>query len=160
MKNRKINFKLLIVCLILVYATAFIGSIFTSSEVNSNWYNSVKPSITPPGYIFPIVWNILFFLIAISLYLSWNSAKNKSQKIKIASVFAINLFLNAFWSYLFFTLKNPVASFIELNFIWISILAMIYTTYKINKNSAYFLIPYFAWVSFAGILNYLIMIKL
>lgn len=150
-----IKWKALIVCLILVYGIAFIGSIFTSGNVNSEWYSSVKSSLTPPNYIFPIVWNILFFLIAISLYLSWTSAK-KNQKKPLVWIFVVNLILNALWSFLFFTKRNPTLSFIDLIFIWITIIGMIYVTHKINKIASYLLIPYFVWVSFAGILNYLI----
>ena len=65
MKKRGFNIKVLIICLIIVYLVAFIGGISTSFAVNSDWYQTIKPSITPPNYIFPIVWNILFFMITI-----------------------------------------------------------------------------------------------
>lgn len=151
----KINWKILIISLILVYASAFIGGIFTSSKVNSAWYDSIKPVITPPNYIFPIVWNILFFLIALSLYLSWTSSKKKDKK-GIALVFGINLILNILWSVSFFGLQNPVLAFFELIFLWISILFMLIITYKIKRMASYLLTPYLLWVTFAGFLNYLI----
>jgi len=153
MKKRG-HWKLLLACMVIVYFVAFLGSIFTTPNVNTAWYDSIKPSITPPGWVFPIAWNILFFLIAISLYLAWISSK-KNQKTKIAFAFGINLILNAFWSYLYFGLKNPAFAFIDLIVIWLSIAMMIYITYKINKTASYLLIPYLLWVSFAGILNYL-----
>lgn len=152
---KKRNWKVLIFSLIIVYGIAFVGSIFTSPKTSTDWYQNIKPSITPPNYIFPIVWNVLFFLIAYSLYLSWTSAK-KNQKLKIASVFGINLTLNALWSILFFGMQNPTLAFFDLILIWLTILAMIFTTHKISKTASYLLIPYFLWVSFAGILNYLI----
>jgi tryptophan-rich sensory protein len=152
---KKINWQILIVSLVVVYAIALIGSIFTSSSVNSQWYQNIKPGITPPNWVFPVVWNILFFLIAVSLYLSWINAKKKADKKKIVLIFGINLVLNTFWSILYFGLKNPGAAFYELILLWISILTMIFVTYKINKLASYLLIPYFAWVSFAGVLNYL-----
>jgi len=152
----KINYKVLIISLIVVYSVAFFGGLFTSQNVNSEWYESTKTSLTPPNFIFPIVWNILFFLIAISLYLAWTSAKNKTTKKTIAIIFGINLFLNFAWSIIFFGLQNPKGAFIELIVLWISIVAMIYTTYRINKTSSYLLIPYLLWVSFAGILNWMI----
>ena len=98
--------------------------------------------------------SILFFLIALSLYSAWINSKKKEKKI-IAIVFGINLFLNALWSYIYFGLRNVNLAFIELILLWISIVSMIYVTYKINKKSSYLLIPYLLWVSFAGILNYL-----
>ncbi len=152
----KIKWGVLIASLIIVYLIAGIGSIFTSKSIASEWYKSIKPGITPPSYVFPIVWNLLFFLIALSLYFAWINAKK--EKLKIAVVFGINLVLNALWSLLFFKLQNPFYAFVDLILILASIIAMIFITYRINKTSAYLLIPYLLWVSFAGILNYL-MIK-
>ena len=155
MKNGvKKNWKVLVVSLLVVYAVAFVGSLFTSSETNSQWYLSIKPTITPPNFVFPIAWNILFFLIALSLYFSWTNAKKK-QKMKIAFAFGINLLLNVLWSVLFFGLKKTNLAFFELILLWISILFMIFTTWKVNKQSAWLLVPYAFWVGFAGILNYL-----
>jgi len=150
----KINFKVLIVCLIIVYSVAFVGSIFTSGNTGSNWYLESKPSITPPNYIFPIVWNILFFMIALSLYFAWIKS-DKKQKKKVALVFGANLFLNILWSFLFFSLQEPLWAFFELLLLLASIVLMIYVTWGIEKKSAYLLIPYLLWVSFAGVLNWL-----
>lgn len=155
MKKGKINWKILILSLVIVYSFAFIGSIFTAQTVGSEWYKSIRPTITPPNWVFPIVWNILFFLIAISFYLAWMKS-GKKQKIKITIVFGINLLLNVIWSFLFFSLQNPIFAFFDLIVFWLSIMAMILVTWKINKTSSYLLIPYLLWVSFAGILNYLI----
>ena len=152
--KKGINWKVLIACLVIVYAVAFIGSLFTSQGVNKAWYQETKPSITPPNYVFPIVWNILFFLIALSLYFSFTNSKGKTRN-KIVIVFAINLILNIFWSVLFFALKSPKSAFFELIALWFSIIAMIFITARADKKSAYLLIPYLLWVSFAGILNYL-----
>ena len=154
MKKRG-SWKILIICLLIVFAIASISSVFTSSSVNSQWYSSIKPSITPPNYVFPIVWNILYFLIALSLYFSWISASKQKHKI-IVIVFGINLLLNALWSFLFFFLQQFAIAFFDLILIWLTIWAMILATYKINKKSSFLLIPYLLWVSFAGILNYLI----
>lgn len=152
--KKRIDWKVLISSLIIVYAIAFIGSLFTSPSVDSSWYESVRPSITPPNWIFPVVWNILFFLIAISLYLAWISSSKKNKR-KVIIVFGINFILNILWSMLYFGLRNPGLAFFEIILLWISILLMIKTTFKINKRSSYLLVPYLLWVSFAGILNYL-----
>jgi translocator protein len=155
-EKMKINWKILIVSLVIVYSMAFVGSLFTSVSVNTDWYDSIKPSITPQSYVFPIVWNILFFLIGLSLYIAWTSARDKDLKRKVAIVFGANLFLNTLWSFIFFGMQNTRLAFFELIIFWISIASMIYVTYSINKKSSYLLIPYLLWVSFAGILNYLI----
>lgn len=152
---KKVNWKVLIISLLIVYGIAFIGSIFTSTNTNLEWYQTIKPSLTPPNYVFPIVWNILFFLIAFSLYFAWANSKRK-DRIKIAIVFGINFVLNVFWSVLFFAMKKPALAFAEIIFLWASILLMIFTTWKVDKKSSWLLVPYLVWVTFAGILNYLI----
>jgi len=153
---KRVNLKVLFTCLLIVYLVAFIGSLLTTSSVNSSWYASVKPAITPPNWVFPVVWNILFLLIAVSLYFAWIKSKNKKNKTKVAVVFGINLLLNILWSFLFFFLQLPALAFFELIIFEASIIAMIIITNKIKKVSAYLLIPYAVWVAFAGILNYLI----
>jgi translocator protein len=153
-KQNKINWKVLIVSLVIVYAVAFLGSLFTSNAVKSDWYQSVKPTITPPNYIFPIVWTILFFLIALSLYFAWLNS-NKKQKNKTALFYGINFVLNILWSVFYFGMKNPLVAFIVILLLWVSILSLIIFSKKINKKSSYLLIPYLLWVSFAIVLNYL-----
>jgi len=146
--------KVLLLSLAIVFLVAYIGSLFTSNNTNSEWYQSIKPAITPPNFVFPTAWTIIFVLIAVSLYLVWISAKKKDKQ-KIAIVFGINFLLNILWSYLYFSLRNPLFAFIELIFLWLSIGAMIFITNKVNKTSAYLLLPYLLWVSFAAVLNYL-----
>lgn len=151
---KKIRWKVLIISFVIVFLIAFAGSLFTSPNTSTEWYQSIKPQITPPNYVFPIVWNILFALIAISLYISWTNS-NKKQKSKIILAFGINLALNLIWSIIFFGLKNPQLAFAEIILFWFSIIAMLAATYKINKSSSYLLIPYLLWVTFASYLNYL-----
>ena len=148
---KKINWKFLIIAFIVVHLAAIFGSQFTTT---GDWYESVKPSITPPSYVFPIVWTILFILISVSFYFVLIS-KGKERN-KTILFFVINIFLNGLWSYLFFGLHNPVFAFYDLIALWITILGMIYYSYRLNKLASYLLIPYLLWVSFAGVLNYLI----
>ena len=153
--KKKVNWKILVISLLIVYGIAFIGSIFTSTNTNSEWYQAIKPSLTPPNYVFPVVWNFLFLLISFSLYFAWTNS-NRKNRIKIAIVFGINFVLNILWSALFFALKKPNIAFFELIIFWVSILLMIFTTWKVDKKSSWLLVPYLIWVTFAGILNYLI----
>jgi len=151
----KINFKVLITSLITVYLIGFIGGQFTSMATASQWYLSIKPSITPPDFVFPIVWNILFLLIAISLYLVWTKAKDKREKQEISLAFGINLALNLLWSIFYFGMRSPFLALIELIFLIGSIKIMMKVTAKIYKPAYYLLLPYLLWVIFAAVLNYL-----
>ncbi|MDP1728636.1 MAG: TspO/MBR family protein [archaeon] len=151
---KKINWKILIISFTLVFLTAYFGSSVTNA--NTSWYDSIKPAITPPNIIFPIVWTILFILIALSIYLAYTNSKTKKQKIKVRLVFISNLILNFLWSYLFFGNQNPKLAFIDIIALWLSIITMLLVVRKSSKTAFWMLIPYLLWVSFAIILNYLI----
>ncbi|MBF4487980.1 MULTISPECIES: TspO/MBR family protein [unclassified Flavobacterium] len=140
----------LIICLMVGYS----ASIVTRPSVES-WYPTIiKPGFNPPNWIFMPVWTLLYILMAVAAGLVWDKIKEQNQEVKVAlGFFLIQLTLNAIWSYIFFGLKNPMLALIEIALLWL----MIYETYlkftKINKTAGYLLIPYMAWVAFAGILN-------
>lgn len=145
---KKLNWKVFVVCLIVVFAVAGIGSLFTDI---GPWYESIKPSIAPPNYVFPIAWTLLFYLIAVSLYYSWQCKDKK----KVSVYYGINFILNVLWSYLFFYMQNPRFAFVEIFVLWLSIIVLIGFNWKKCRIASYFLIPYLLWVSFAIVLNYL-----
>ena len=89
------------------------------------------------------------------MFLVWsNKAKDKK---KAYAFFGVQLFLNVLWSVFFFGLQNPMLAFVEIVLLWSAILGTIIYFHKIEKNSAYLLIPYILWVSFAALLNFFIM---
>jgi tryptophan-rich sensory protein len=147
---KKVKWKFFIVCILIVAAVAVVGNYFTDT---GEWYNSIK-SITPPNYIFPIVWIMIFYFIAVSLYYSWMDSSER-QKKKIVLFYGINFALNILWSFLYFTLKSPLYALVGIIFLWISILYLIIFNWKINRKASYFLMPYLLWVSFVIVLNYL-----
>lgn len=144
----------LIISILLPFLASAIGGFFTAGSV-STWYAALqKPSFNPPGWVFSPVWTTLYLLMGIALYLVWTAkAKNK---ILAFTAFGIQLFLNALWSVLFFGLQKPLFAFIEIIFLWVAILLTIIYFYRINKISAYLLMPYILWVSFAAVLNFFI----
>lgn len=148
----KFNWLVFVACLLIVFAVAAVGSVFTSSNTGSEWYKSIKPSITPPNFVFPIVWSILFLLIGISLYFAWMNGKNK---LLIGILFGINFVLNILWSVFYFQMRGPLFAFIEIIFLWFSILAMMIVSWKANSKAGWMLLPYLLWVSFAAVLNFL-----
>ena len=150
--KKKINVKVLIFSLLITYFVGFIGSIFTSKNTKSEWYNSIRPSITPPNIVFPIVWNILFFLIGLSLAYSWLKAKSK---IKTAVFYGINFALNIIWSVFYFAMKNPLLAFFDIILLIASTLYLIIYNWKIDRKASYLLMPYLLWLLFASILNFL-----
>jgi len=156
-KIKQNKFLIFIICLLIVYSIGAIGSLFTGPNTKSAWYESIKPSITPPNWVFPIVWNVLFFLIAVALFLTWTSTYDKKERRCVTISYGLNFILNALWSFFYFGMKNPKLAMVDLALLWCSILAMMCVSYKINKKAMYLLIPYLLWITFAGILNYLSM---
>ena len=132
-----------------------IGSVFTASTV-STWYSTlIKPSFTPPSWLFGPIWILLYFLMGTSLYLLWQN-KAKDQK-KSLIIFGIQLILNVCWSFLFFGLKSPLYGLIGILFLLAAIILTIAFSYRISLHAVIALIPYLVWVSFATILNYAIL---
>lgn len=150
---KKISWAKLIIAILICQLAGIIGSIFTSSSVDT-WYQTLsKPSFTPPGGVIGTVWIILFILMGISLYIVWNKGTKKKNVKNALWIFGIHLIFNILWSVLFFGLKSPLLAFIEIIILWFLILATILSFYKISKISSYLLIPYILWVSFASYLN-------
>lgn len=131
-----------------VIFTSLCGSYFTSKSVKSDWYDSMRPSITPPAFVFPIVWTILYILIAIA----FGRVISANNWICIL-LFAINLMLNISWCYLYFYKKSPSIALVHIIFILLTILNIMYVAN--DKIVVYLMIPYLAWVSFATLLNFL-----
>jgi translocator protein len=155
-KQRKIKKKfrtdVFITSLLLVIITAFLGNLFTDI---GPWYDSIKPSITPPKILFPIAWTTLFVLIALSIYFSWTHLKEK-QKASVATLYGVNLILNVLWSAIFFGMKEPGIALLEVVVLWCTILLLMIKNWKISKAATWLLLPYLLWVSFATLLNVLI----
>ena len=141
----------LFVCLVITFIAAGIGSSATMNA-GSFYLQLTRPEWTPPASVFGPVWTVLYLMMGLSLYLVWITKTDK----KAFTAFGVQLFLNALWSVFFFGLRNPLLAFIEIIFLWAAILLTIIYFYRINKNSAYLLIPYILWVSFAAVLNFFI----
>ena len=132
-----------------------IGSISGLANAGNitGWYATLhKPSFNPPNYLFGPVWTILYMLMGISLYLILQSPKTDARNTALI-IFAFQMALNFSWSFLFFYFKWPGIAFIEILIMWIAIIMMILTFYRISPPAAYMQVPYLLWVSFASVLN-------
>jgi len=134
-----------IISILSIVLTSYLGSKFTKSNVNNDWYDCIKPSITPPKYIFPIVWTILYILL-IFVFKNILDSENKF----LILLFGLNLFLNVLWTYFYFGKRDVKNAFIIILLILISSIVIFYKNDK-NKN---IYAPYILWISFATYLNY------
>ena len=141
----------LIICLIVPMLVGGISGVATVAGIKDWYVHLNKPFFNPPNYLFGPVWSILYLLMGISLFMILQS-KSITKK-KAISIFFVQLFLNFWWSFLFFKFQLLGISLIEIVLMWLSILWMIIEFKKINKTAAYLQIPYLAWVTFASLLN-------
>ncbi len=142
----------LVVCILICFAAAAIGGIWTSRSVGT-WYKEIeKPSWNPPSWVFGPVWTALYLMMGISLWLVW---RERAPALPLG-LFAVQLVLNAAWSGLFFGLRLPGAAFAEIALLWLAIVGTVLTFRPIAPVAAYLLLPYLGWVSFAAVLNFTI----
>ena len=126
-------------------------SAFLTKDSMQTFASVAKPPLSPPGWLFPVVWSILYLLMGIASYIIYDSGDIGSEKA--LTVYGVSLIFNFFWSIIFFNLGAYLFSFI-----WLVILLalIVWTTllyYPISKTAAYLMIPYIVWVTFAGYLN-------
>lgn len=150
----KNKFFILVLSLLISLSAGYFGSFFTVTGPGT-WYDLlVKPSFNPPNWLFAPVWTFLFILIGLALFLVWQKGWHQKAVKKALGLFVLQLIFNIFWSFCFFYLQNLRLAFLEIVALIILIIATIIDFYKIDKRSAYLLLPYLIWVAFASLLNY------
>lgn len=150
----KLEWKKLLICIAIPLAVGGLSALLTSG--NMDLYTEIEqPALAPPGWLFPVVWTVLYVLMGIALYLVVITRTREDKRNAVVS-FGVQLFFNFFWSIIFFNARAFLFAFVWLIFLWLAIIANIYFFYKINKNAGKLLIPYLIWVTFAGYLNLVI----
>jgi tryptophan-rich sensory protein len=172
--------KIFIISILICLFVGWVGSLFTLPSITTWYAGLVKPTFSPPNSVFGPVWTVLYILLGIALFLVWRRDWQVSnhileyrhkpwnkfsqrlwtgewQRRNIIIVFSIQLLLNLLWSYIFFNLKMPGWAFFELVALWCSIVCVMVNFYRVSKVAAWILLPYLIWVSFAGVLNFAIL---
>lgn len=151
----KINYKLLAICIAIPLAVGALAGFLTKDSMAA--FGALnKPSLSPPGFLFPIVWTILYILMGISSYLVITSGQGENKIRDAMITYGLQLVFNFFWSIWFFNFGWYLFAFIWLLILWVLIFNTIASFYEISKTAAYLLIPYLLWVTFAGYLNFAI----
>lgn len=144
----------LIIFIILCFASAFIGSIFTFKSLKT-WYPTIKkPSWNPPKEVFGPVWTVLYLLMAVSGWMIWERTQHVFGIEMV--LFLIQLVFNTLWSLIFFGLRHPGWAFVDVILLWIFIVLTMLSFWSIYWLSGALFIPYLIWVSFAAFLNFTI----
>jgi len=142
----------LIVCFSLCFGVAALGAMATTPNI-PGWYASLnKPPFTPPNYVFPIVWNVLYALMAISRWRLWEAAADNARTRAVA-LFLIQLAVNLAWSFIFFGAKAIGAGLIAILALDALVIWTIYAARKVDRFAAALLLPYLLWIGYATALN-------
>ncbi len=148
----KFNLKRFLFSIAIPLLVGGLSALITSGNMNI-YSNIVRPPLSPPSWVFPVVWSILYFLMGVSFYLVWNSNASENEKRRAFLLFGIQLFLNFIWSPIFFNKQWFLFAFVVLVVLWVITLLMIISFYKISKPAGLLQIPYLLWLTFAGYLN-------
>ena len=136
---------------IAVILAAVLGSLASTNSGNDLWYLSLnKSELNPPGYVFGIVWPILYVLMMISAFLTYK---------KVFVVFNIQLIFNAAWSWLFFRFQMPLVSLLDIYLLIVMNIYILKLMYHESKIAFLLFLPYVLWISFASYLNLFIVIN-
>ena len=139
--------KRIIYSLLPIVGGALVGLIISGYM---NYGDMVKPPLSPPSYIFPIVWTILYILMGISYFIA---TKDNGNDKELNQIYILQLLVNFFWPIIFFVLKMYFSAFFWIILLIILVIYMIKELLKNNKISGYLQIPYFIWLLFATYLN-------
>ena len=123
----------------------------------SPWYHALRrPPWQPPDWLFGPAWTVILALASLSAYLAWQGAQDHAERWLVIALFCANGVLNLLWSPLFFRLHRPDWALYEVPFLWLSILLPIVLLAPLSRTASLLLLPYLAWVSFAAVLNLVI----
>ncbi len=143
------------VALASVTVLAVAGGFLT--EVGS-WYEGLTfPRLRPPNWLFGPAWTVIYLFIAASGVVGWNAA-DAQQRTLIVTLFAINGLLNLLWSPLFFKFRRPDWALYELVPFWLSVLALVVVLFGVTPLAGWLILPYLVWVTFAGWLNWRVVV--
>lgn len=133
----------LAVCLVLCFAAAGLGSLWTVPATSAGgWYQQIaKPSWTPPSWLFGPVWTALYLAMAVAAWWVWRQGGWAAHRSAL-TLFLVQLVLNALWSGLFFGLRSPGLAVIEIVVLWAAILMTILAFFRVSALAGWLLVPY------------------
>lgn len=129
-------------------AAAWMGALFEPG----NWYEGLqKPAYTPPDFVFPLVWSVLYILMAVAASLVWMTSS--SMRRLALSLYGCQLLANAAWSWMFFGQNQIGWALLDLLVLLALVLGCTIFFWRIRPLAGYLFVPYLVWAGFAGLLN-------
>lgn len=113
----------------------------------------IQPPLSPPMWLFPVVWVILYALMGISAARIWMAPESDLRRTGL-NLFVAQLVVNFFWSLIYFNLQAFGFAFVWLILLWVLVAWMIWTFYQVEPLAAWLQVPYLIWLTFAAYLNF------
>ena len=149
MKHKKLSF---FVCLAIPLLVGGFSALVSSGSMDK-FQELAKPALAPPGWLFPVVWTVLFVLMGIASFLVLKQDPDSEEVVNALKIYGVQLVFNFVWSILFFNLELYYLAFGWLIMLWVLILVTILQFRRISTAAAWLMVPYLLWVTFAGYLN-------
>ena len=145
-----IKLKPLLASLVISLGMGGLSALLTQNAMEQ--YGGLRqPPLSPPGWLFPAVWFVLFVLMGVAAYLVW--MRDSTGRNGALILYGAQLVFNFFWTLIFFNLQNYALAFFWLLALWLLILLTTLQFFKETTAAGWLLVPYLAWVTFAGYLN-------
>ncbi len=145
------SIKNLIIALLIPLAVGGLSALLSGGM--DNFQSLTKPPLSPPGWLFPIVWTILYLMMGLASYLVYTASAPTYKKNSALLFYGIQLFFNFLWSIIFFRFEAYLFAFIWLIIMWVFIIITTVRFYEVRKSAGLLMIPYLLWVTFAAYLN-------
>lgn len=152
----KIHWKPLLVSLAIPLGVGALSALLSRPGMADFQETVTQPPLSPPMWLFPVVWTLLYLLMGLASYLVYTSRDNRADIPAALTLYGAQLAVNFFWSIFFFNFGWYLFSFLWLVLLWVLILATLIAFYRIRPVAGYLLIPYLIWVTFAGYLTFAI----
>ena len=149
MKGRK-----LVLSLMIPLAVGGLSWALTRQGIEAFQTRTVHPPLTPPQWVFPVVWTVLFLMMGLASFLVWRSEEQGRRVGGALELYGLQLGFSLIWTVLFFTGRRYALSFFWLIAYWLLILWTAAKFFRCRKAAGWLMVPYLAWVAFAGYLNF------
>lgn len=148
----KIQWKKLLICLAIPLGIGGLAALLTGNNM-ADYGNLRQPPFAPPGWLFPVVWTILYLMMGYASYRVLVSGKDEYKVRMALIIYGAQLAMNFLWPLVFFGMQWYLAAFIVLLALWVLILLTIRVFAEIDEPAGDLLLPYILWVTFAAYLN-------
>ena len=147
----KINWKKLLISLGIPLVVGGLSALISGGM--GSYKDFVQPPLSPPAWVFPVVWTVLFLLMGYASYRIYIADADPKKKRKALILYGAQLVVNFIWSPIFFGLDQYRAAFFVLLALWVLVLLTAKAFADIDEIASDLLLPYLLWLTFAGYLN-------